>query len=275
VGQPPNVRHISQGLNALLQFEVPKILLHDIGHGHAQPGREILSRHRLLLFEILQEPDQAVRKPLRVSRRIEFDGQLLALRHLPEVGQVSADDRYAIGTGQVSNAAASRGRRVWHDRDGGTLKQVRQCIFGDIAPELDARVLGAQLPDQVGVARCLWMVSPGNHQLCVWQLLSDEVKSLYHQLETFVGSPLAERQNSVLGISAPGEVREFRPARKNAMRTKVHVIAPVLVVEDLAIAGHQHRHRVREQQHSRSHGARKAIEPFMSHPDILQFHRIH
>jgi hypothetical protein len=73
VGQPSNVRHVSQSLNALLQFEVPKILLHDVGHGHAQPGREILSRHGVLLLGILQELDEAVRKPLCVSRWIELD----------------------------------------------------------------------------------------------------------------------------------------------------------------------------------------------------------
>jgi hypothetical protein len=41
-------------LNPLLQFEVAKVLLYDIGHGHAQPGREILRRHGLLLPGILQ-----------------------------------------------------------------------------------------------------------------------------------------------------------------------------------------------------------------------------
>jgi hypothetical protein len=119
------------------------------------------------------------------------------------------------------------------------------------------------------------MVSPGNHQLGVRQLLSDEIKSLDHQLQTFVSSPLAERQNAVLWSSAPGKIRGFRPARQYAMGAKVDVVPPIFVVEDLAIAGHQHRDRIGEQQHSRRHRARKAIEPFMSNADILQFHRIH
>ena len=119
------------------------------------------------------------------------------------------------------------------------------------------------------------MIAASNDQLRVWQLLSDEVESLGHELETFVGSPLAEGQNAVLGISAPGKIREFRTARENAMSAKVHVIAPVFVIEDLAIAGHQHGYRVREQKHSRGHGPREAIEAFMPNPDILQFHSIH
>jgi hypothetical protein len=61
-------------LNPLLKLEVAKILLHDIGHGHAQAGREILRGHRLLFSGVLQQLDQAVREPLRVSWRIELDG---------------------------------------------------------------------------------------------------------------------------------------------------------------------------------------------------------
>jgi hypothetical protein len=29
---------VSESLNPLLEFEVAKIFLHDIGHGHAQPS---------------------------------------------------------------------------------------------------------------------------------------------------------------------------------------------------------------------------------------------
>ena len=86
------------------------------------------------------------------------------------------------------------------------------------------------------------MVSAGNDKLRVWQLLSDQVKSFGHELETFVGSPFTEGENAMLGIPAPGKVGEFRAARENAMGTKVDIIASVLVVKDLAIAGHQDRH---------------------------------
>jgi hypothetical protein len=41
-------------LNPLLQLEVAKIFLYDVGHGHAQSGGEILRRHCLQLLGILQ-----------------------------------------------------------------------------------------------------------------------------------------------------------------------------------------------------------------------------
>jgi len=53
-GQPPDVGHVSEGLNPLLKLEVAKILLHDIRHGHAQPSREIPRGHHLLFFGIVQ-----------------------------------------------------------------------------------------------------------------------------------------------------------------------------------------------------------------------------
>jgi len=51
---------VAQSLDALLNLEVPEILLHDVGHGHAQRGRKILGRHGLLLFRVLQKLHQAI-----------------------------------------------------------------------------------------------------------------------------------------------------------------------------------------------------------------------
>ncbi len=45
--------HVFEGLHALLKLEMAKILLDDIGHGHAQPGREISRRHCAQLGGIL------------------------------------------------------------------------------------------------------------------------------------------------------------------------------------------------------------------------------
>jgi len=146
-----------------LQLEVAKILLNDIGHGHAKTRGEILRRQGSLLPGVLQQVNHAVRKPLRVSRRIEFDGQLFPLRHLPEVRQISADNRHPISASQMRNTAASRGRRVGHNGDRGTLQQIRQRLLRNIAAELDAVISRALSPDRFRVARGLGMISAGNH----------------------------------------------------------------------------------------------------------------
>jgi hypothetical protein len=140
-----------------------KILLHDIGHGHAKTRGEILRRQGSLLPGVLQQLNNAVRKPLRVSRRIEFDGQLFALRHLPEVRQISADNRHSISAGQMRNPAASRGRRVGHDRNRGALKQIGQRLLWNVAAELDAGISRTLSPDRFRVACGLGMISAGNH----------------------------------------------------------------------------------------------------------------
>jgi len=69
-----------------LQLELPQILLNDIGHGHAQRGRKILGRHDLQPRLILQQSLKTVCQPLGISRGIEVDSDLFALRHLAEVG---------------------------------------------------------------------------------------------------------------------------------------------------------------------------------------------
>jgi hypothetical protein len=86
--QPAEAGDVTQGLHALLQLEMPYVLLHYIGHGHAQARGEILHRHPVLFFRVLQEVRQAIGESLRISGRVKFDGEFLALRHLPEVGNI-------------------------------------------------------------------------------------------------------------------------------------------------------------------------------------------
>ncbi len=141
-----------------------KILLHDIGHSHAQPRRKVLRRHCLLFPGILQQLNHTIREPLHVTRRIEFDRQFLPLCHLPKVHQVSANNGHAIGAGQMCNAAASRGRRVRHDRNSGALKQIGQRIFRHIAAKLNAIISRTQPTDRLRITRRLRVVSAGDHE---------------------------------------------------------------------------------------------------------------
>jgi len=59
------------------------------------------------------------------------------------------------------------------------------------------------------------------------------------------------------------------------MGPQMHVVSPVLVVQDLSITRHEHRDRIRQKQHSRGDSARVAIHPFVSNARILQFYCIH
>ena len=179
-----------------------------------------------------------------IARRKKFDGEFFALRHLPEVRQIRANDWHSVSACQVSNAAGSGGRRIWHDGDGSFLKQIGQRVFWNIAAKFDSRIAYALLLDGLRVARGLGMVAPGNHELRVGQLCSDQVEGLEHQLKAFVSSPLAESQNPMHRGTAAGEIGKFRPAREDAMRTHVNVVASILVVQNLAIAWHEHRNRI-------------------------------
>jgi hypothetical protein len=93
----------------LLQLEVAKILLHDVGHGHAEGGSEVLGGHLLLLFRILEKSDQAICQVLIIPRLIELDRELLSFRHLAEVWDVGAYDRDTVCAGQVSDSTAAGG----------------------------------------------------------------------------------------------------------------------------------------------------------------------
>lgn len=59
------------------------------------------------------------------------------------------------------------------------------------------------------------------------------------------------------------------------MSAKVHVVAPVFVVEDLAITWHQHGYGIREQQEPRCHRTGKPVERFVAHAGVFQLNGVH
>ncbi len=181
------------------------------------------------------------------------------MRHLPEVHQIGAHNGHAISARQVRDAAASRGRGIGHHGDGGTLKQIGQRVFRNVSAELDARVSGAALFDGFDVAGRLRVVTTGNHEFGVGQPLTDRTKGFDHKFEALICAPLAESKNVVGGGATAGKIGEFRPARQNAMRAQVDVIASIFVIQNLAIAGHEHGDGIGEQQHARRHCTRETI----------------
>jgi hypothetical protein len=68
----------------------------------------------------------------------------------------------------------------------------------------------------------------------------DGFECFNHELQPFVGSPFSESENAVVWIAAPRKVGIFRPGGENAMRTEVHIVAPIFFVQYLAISRHQY-----------------------------------
>ena len=104
---------------------MPQILQHDGRHRHTQGSGKILHCHRLLLFLVSKEIDEASRQILRISRLVELDGEFFAIRHLTEISQVRAHNGHAIGAGQMGHTTATRGGRVGHHGYRRPLEQVR------------------------------------------------------------------------------------------------------------------------------------------------------
>lgn len=119
------------------------------------------------------------------------------------------------------------------------------------------------------------MIAARNHKSCFRHLLSQQIERLNHQLEAFIRAPFAERENAMNRIAASRKIREFRSSGQNAVRPQVHVVAPILVIQDFSIARHQHRNRIGKQKHARSDRSCEAIKLLVTNSDILQFHRVH
>ncbi len=96
-----------------------------------------------------------------------------------------------------------------------------------------------------------------------------------HEFQPFVGAPFPECENAQLRISAPGKVRIFRHRGENSVRTEMHIVAAVFLAQNLAIAGHQDRNRVREQQNPGGQPSAKTVSAGVSYPRVREIDRIH
>ncbi len=105
--------------------------------------------------------------------------------------------------------------------------------------------------------------------------VGDVLKGFDHQLQALVRAPFAESQNAVLGISPPRKVWILGLSRKDSVRTKMNVIATVLLVENLAIPRHQYGNGIRQKKHLCGCGAKQAISVRVAHSGVLQIHCVH
>jgi hypothetical protein len=259
----------------LLQFKVTQIFLDDGGHRHAKSRREILHRHRLLSSGVRQEANQAVSQVFRVPGLVKLNRQLLAVGHLAKVWKVRTDNRHSVRTGQVGDATATRRRRIRHNRHRGTLEEFRQMILMHVSRELNCGIVCAQFPHQFDIACGLRMVSASDDQLRIRQDVGHSLECVDHEFEALIRSPLTECQNAMLRIAAPGEIRVFRSTGQNTVRPNVNIFATIFFGQYPAIAWHEHRHRIRQEQHSGGNGASHLVNARVTNARILQIDSIH
>jgi hypothetical protein len=55
----------------------------------------------------------------------------------------------------------------------------------------------------------------------------------------------------------------------------VNIVMAILFLQNFPIPRHQHGNRIREQEHSCSHGASRAVNARMPHPGVLQVDSVH
>jgi hypothetical protein len=112
------------------------------------------------------------------------------------------------------------------------------------------------------------VIAPANNQSGVWQFLRHDLEGLDHKFKPLIRSPFSEGQDAMLRITAAREIGVFRSGRQDAVRTQVNIIAAVFFVQDLAISGHQHRHRIRQEKHPGGQGASQTIGSCVPHAGV-------
>jgi hypothetical protein len=119
------------------------------------------------------------------------------------------------------------------------------------------------------------MVAASDHQLDPRMPLSHPAKSLNHQLQTLIGSPLAERQNAVHRVTATRKFRKFGATGEHSVGSQVDVSPTIFVIQNLAVSWHEHRNRIRHQEHPGCHCARHPVHALETDTSVPEFNRIH
>ncbi len=130
-------RYRLQGASALVKIERAQILANNLGHGHAQGRGEILLRHFLQPFWMVEKQVQLGRQAFCVAGFVEFDCDAFIARHIAKV----VDSRRYYGDAefarQVRHTAGAGGRRIWQHQHTGLAEQLRNVVFLHVAGEFN------------------------------------------------------------------------------------------------------------------------------------------
>jgi hypothetical protein len=144
----------------------------------------------------------------------------------------------------------------------------------DVASELDSWISGIRFPHRLNIARGLGMITAGNHKPGVWKSLRKNIKGLNHELQPLVRSPLAKGKDP-MRVASAGEVRIFGPARQNTVRTHMHIVSTIFLVQYPPVARHQDGDGVCQQQHPCREFSCEPVGGGKAHPRVFQIYSVH
>src|SRR5919109_1702908 len=119
------------------------------------------------------------------------------------------------------------------------------------------------------------MIRAPNDQLRIGHPARDYFERIKHRLQPFVCAPFPERQNPMLGISAPLKCRVFRPARENSVIAHVDSPTAIFLPKNAAVRGHEDGNRIREQEHLRGGITCGVVHTTEAYARILEIYRLH
>src|ERR1700677_3477481 len=150
---------------------------------------------------------QFKRQALRISGFIKADSQTFIERHLAKVvdsGRYDWDAKFARKVGYTAGSSCGR---IGKYQNTGPAKQNRDVVFSYVPGKFDTRIVLHTFRDGFHISGSLRVVSSGDDQADIRHLCRETLESFDQQLEAFVGTPLSEGKNAMLGVAALGEFR--------------------------------------------------------------------
>src|ERR1700722_2901608 len=171
-------------------------------------------RHSSLLLGRLQYRNQFVCEIGRTTDLVETDRHIFIRRHITKIGEVSAHDWNAKLASLVGWSTRPRGGVIGHHYNRGCPEKIRNILFWNISAKLDAGTGAERLTYRFPISRLRVMVGSPDNQLGIRHLFEDSRKSFEQRFQSFVGSPVSDRQNAMFRMTTLRKVWRGRGGRE-------------------------------------------------------------
>ena len=125
--------------------------------------------------------------------------------------------------------AGSGGGIVGQNHDGSSLIKLRDGLFGNVSAKFDRQMRGLCMRESTpSIPALVWWLAPATISRACGTFFKHQGEGLHQGFEPFIGSPMPDGENAVIGVATFCEIRRNRNRRKRSVSAQQHVSGGIL-----------------------------------------------
>src|SRR5882757_3347696 len=137
--------------------------------------------------------------------------------------------------------AGSRCGVVWKHDHAGSAKQIRDVSFRNVTAEFDTGIRSVTVTNRLPVSRSGVVIGAGDDEAGVGPTCENRWKCLHQCFQPLISAPVADGQNTLVGIVALREIRWAWTHGKCAMSSQQDIFRGVFFAQDAPVTREQYR----------------------------------